>query len=146
MLRVDHLRIRQIMLNLISNAMKFTDDGGSILIDVRLDPSDRNCGSGSGIGMDKSQIAKAFEPFRRVESQLTAGRRGDRSRPALSAVLAERHDGELLLESEPGKGTLAILQLPDHRLLRKGRAAFAVHEGVVAPIRVSASVASDPTE
>lgn len=108
------------MLNLISNAMKFTDDGGSILIEVRLDPSGPQLRvQDTGIGMDKPQIAKAFEPFGRVESQLTAGREGTGLGLPLSAVLAERHDGELLLESEPGRGTLAILQLPDHRLLRK---------------------------
>lgn len=119
-LRVDHLRIRQIMLNLISNAMKFTDDGGSILIEVRLDPSGPQLRvQDTGIGMDKPQIAKAFEPFGRVESQLTSGREGTGLGLPLSAVLAEHHDGELLLESEPGRGTLAILQLPDHRLLRK---------------------------
>jgi PAS domain S-box-containing protein len=117
-LRVDHLRIRQIMLNLISNALKFTDAGGAIQIDVRLDENGPQLRvRDTGIGMDKAQIAKAFEPFGRVESQLTAGREGTGLGLPLSAVLAERHDGELRLESEPGQGTLAILQLPRHRLL-----------------------------
>ncbi|HEY1361584.1 MAG TPA: GAF domain-containing protein [Xanthobacteraceae bacterium] len=115
MLTVDPMRLRQILLNLLSNACKFTKAG-----EVRLKA--RSTGNGrswielavcdSGIGMSTEQQAKLFEEFTQADS-LTARQFGGTGLGlAISRRLARMMGGDVTVASEPGKGSVFTLRLP----------------------------------
>jgi signal transduction histidine kinase/CHASE1-domain containing sensor protein/integral membrane sensor domain MASE1 len=115
-LHADPRAIRQILLNLLSNALKFTPAEGSVTIEVT-----RNGGEGihisiadTGIGMTEAEAAKAFELYGQVESDLTKNTKGTGLGLPLVKSLAELHGGSLSLVSEKGKGTTATVFLPWH--------------------------------
>ena len=117
-LEVDARRIRQILINLLSNAHKFSPEGGHILLSAR-----RNRDGGatiavvdSGIGMTPEQIELALQPFAQVQSIYTRSEEGTGLGLPIARGLARQHGGDLYLESEPGKGTAAVLLLPKTRL------------------------------
>ena len=114
----DLRSMRQAMLNLVSNAIKFTDAGGQVVISAQL------MGSGelklrvkdTGIGMDEEQLRGALEPFGRV---ITEGRevQGTGLGLPLTKALVEANRARLTLASEPRKGTLAEITFPTTRVL-----------------------------
>ena len=113
-LNVDARRIRQILINLLSNANKFTPERGRILLVVR---ANKDGGAtiavvDSGIGMTADQIAIALTPFGQVQSHLSRTEEGTGLGLPIARGLARQHGGELYLESEPGAGTSAVLTLP----------------------------------
>ena len=107
---VDPRAAKQVLLNLVSNAVKFTPEGGRI--EVRF--AKRPCGGVSisvadtGIGMSAAEIAVAFEPFGRASK----GEPGTGLGLPLALALVDLHGGELSLVSEPGRGTTATVQFP----------------------------------
>lgn len=121
----DPTRLKQVLLNLVSNAVKFTKSGGSIVIAVgRM----RNGGvvfkvSDSGIGMTAAEIAIALQPFGQVESSDTRHYQGTGLGLPLARLLVELHGGELCIESEKGRGTTVTVTLPASRITRGGIAA-----------------------
>ena len=111
---VDARRIRQILINLLSNANKFTPEGGKIMIVARA-----NKGGGvtvvvvdSGIGMTQEQISIALTAFGQVQSHLSRTQEGTGLGLPIARGLARQHGGDLYIESEPGEGTSAVLTLP----------------------------------
>jgi PAS domain S-box-containing protein len=123
-LLADRLRIKQILLNLLSNAMKFTPAGGHIMVTARLPE-----GGGldlvvadTGIGMRAEDIPVALEPFRQVENPLTRHYEGTGLGLPLARALVELHGGRLTIDSAPGKGTAVCIWLPARRLRRAGTA------------------------
>ncbi len=113
-LRVDPRRIRQILINLLSNASKFTPDRGRILLLAR---ANRDGGAtvavvDSGVGMSPEQIAVALTPFGQVQSHLSRSQEGTGLGLPIARGLARQHGGDLYLESEPGAGTSVVLTLP----------------------------------
>jgi len=114
----DLRSMRQVMLNLMSNAIKFTDPGGQVVISAQF------LGSGelklrvkdSGIGMDEDQLRNALEPFRRVP---TEGRevKGTGLGLPLTKALVEANRASFHLSSEPRRGTLAEITFPTTRVL-----------------------------
>ncbi len=124
-LSADRLRIKQILLNLLSNAMKFTPAGGVITVSARR-PADGGLDIGiadTGIGMRAEDIPVALEPFRQVENPLTRHYEGTGLGLPLARALVELHGGKLTIESELGKGTEVHIWLPAQRLRRPGAAA-----------------------
>jgi signal transduction histidine kinase len=110
--------IRQIMINLVGNAIKFTPAGGFVAVaGTRL-----ACGGyaltvrDSGIGMSKDDIAKALTPFGQVENKMTATHNGTGLGLPLAKAMLELHDGTLGIESEPGRGTVIVLKFPASRI------------------------------
>ena len=105
----DRRALHQVLMNLLSNASKFTPDSGEIIIDAELAADGRIMVSitDSGVGMSEDEIRRSVEPF----STSTVG--GEFSHPVegvglgLSIVkgIVEAHGGDLLIESERGKGT-----------------------------------------
>jgi two-component system cell cycle sensor histidine kinase PleC len=117
-LEVDARRIRQIIINLLSNANKFSPEGGHILLSAR-----RNKDGGatiavvdSGIGMTPEQIELALQPFAQVQSIYTRSEEGTGLGLPIARGLARQHGGDLYIESEPGKGTSVVLTLPKTRI------------------------------
>jgi signal transduction histidine kinase len=115
-LRADRVRIKQILLNLVSNAVKFTAPGGTVHIAARRDYDGLALVvADSGIGMKPEDIPTALEPFRQVDSSLTRRYEGAGLGLSLARALAELHGGRLEIESEVGKGTTATVWLPAWR-------------------------------
>ena len=113
-LAVDARRIRQILLNLLANAHKFTAERGQILlIAQRLrDGSVTIAVADTGCGMDAEQLKIAMTPFGQVQSHFTRTQEGTGLGLPIARGLARQHGGDLTLESEPGTGTTAVLTLP----------------------------------
>ncbi len=108
----DPLRLRQILMNLLSNSLKFTSEG---FIRVSVDGSFMNDNSvdlrffieDSGIGMTSDQIEKIFKPFSQVDSSMTRKYGGTGLGLALSKKLAGSLNGDLsLISSNPGRGSI----------------------------------------
>jgi signal transduction histidine kinase len=119
-LNADQRKIRQILLNLVSNAVKFTPPDGSVTVSAALNDT----GSidiivnDTGIGIKADDIAAALAPFGEVESNLSRRYEGTGLGLPLTQALVERHGGELVLESAPGRGTRVTARFPSERVLR----------------------------
>jgi two-component system cell cycle sensor histidine kinase PleC len=114
----DYRALKQILLNLLSNALKFTPRGGTVTI---IGQSLRD-GTGAervrfgvrdtGIGISRDDVQRLARPFEQVESQHSKTQQGTGLGLALTKSLSEMHGGSLQIESEPGKGTLVSIVLP----------------------------------
>jgi signal transduction histidine kinase len=107
----DEERFRQLVLNLVTNAVKFTEAGGSVVVScddddswVRISVRD----SGQGIARDKHDAI--FDPFVQVDRRLNRAREGVGL--AISRDLARAMGGDLTVVSEPGQGSTFTLSLP----------------------------------
>jgi GAF domain-containing protein/two-component sensor histidine kinase len=114
-LNADPMRLKQILLNLLSNACKFTKDG-EVALRVRKVADGREwielAVADSGIGMTAEQQAKLFQDFTQADS-LTARRYGGTGLGlALSRKLARMMGGDVTVTSEPGKGSVFTVRLP----------------------------------
>jgi PAS domain S-box-containing protein len=112
----DPLRLRQILLNLLGNAVKFTREG-EIHVDVRLEdaPSGRLLRidvRDTGIGIPKHRMDRLFRPFSQVDASTTRHYGGTGLGLAICRQLAERMGGTITVESEPGRGSTFMLRLP----------------------------------
>ena len=112
-LRGDDRRLHQMLLNLLSNALKFTPEGGEIHISafrrgdcIAIEVSD------SGIGIAPEEIPKVLEPFGQVDSARGRKFAGTGLGLPLTKELAELHGGSLSIESTPDIGTRVTLLLP----------------------------------
>lgn len=119
LLMADPLRIKQIFINLISNAVKFTPKGGTVMCDADItDNGDMVVTvTDTGIGMDKEGLAKALEKFGQVDSSLSRKHEGTGLGLPLTKGLTELHDGAMEIDSAPGHGTTVTLTFPAVRVL-----------------------------
>ncbi len=108
----DSLRIQQVFLNLMSNAVKYTPDGGEISLSVRERPvttSSTGCYEfiveDNGIGMSEEYLAHIFEPFSRAEDLRTSKIQGTGLGMAITQNIVHMMNGNITVESEPGKGS-----------------------------------------
>ena len=110
----DERLLKQMLLNVLSNAVKFTDAGGSVTVRTETLGHDRfRIGViDTGIGMTEEEIRIAGEPFGQVESAFARKYDGTGLGLPLSRRMAELHGGTLTIESEPGVGTCVTLELP----------------------------------
>ena len=111
--QADPVRLRQVVLNLVGNSVKFTPDGGSITIAarregdrVRLQVTD------TGIGIPPEQLVNVFEPFFQVESGKTRPHGGVGLGLSIARDLVAAMKGSLRLESQVGTGTVVTVELP----------------------------------
>lgn len=113
-LRTDARRLRQIVINLLANAVKFTPKGSIVLSVREIDRGNavEIAVSDTGIGIAPSDIPLCLAPFGQVESSVSRKHEGSGLGLPLSAKLAERLGGRLELESEVGVGTTARVILP----------------------------------
>ena len=114
----DERKIKQIMINLISNAVKFTENGGTITVEAeaRADIGVAIRVTDTGIGIAPENILKVFRPFEQVDNSLSRSHEGTGLGLPLTRSLVELHGGTLDLESQLGIGTTVTVRLPAHRL------------------------------
>lgn len=118
MANVDSRRLKQIILNLMSNSIKFTPPGGRITLrgellaprGLRLSVVD------TGIGMSKDELQIALEQFGQIDSELSRQHNGTGLGLPITRSLIELHGGELEVESRKGVGTTVHVWLPMQRL------------------------------
>ncbi|MCR9219651.1 MAG: PAS domain-containing sensor histidine kinase [Alphaproteobacteria bacterium] len=112
-IQADPQRLRQILLNLIGNAVKFTEDGGRVRVTAAQE-ADRAVitVADTGIGVAPDDLARIFEPFERSESAVGRAMEGAGLGLPLARDLARAHGGDVTIESEPDRGTTARLVLP----------------------------------
>ena len=115
-LYADRRRMVQILLNLLTNAIKYTPRGGSATLMVeQLGRELVFRVSDNGIGMDQAGIASAMEPFGRTESELAQETQGTGLGLPLTHELVKMHDGTMEIKSEKGAGTTVIVRFPPSR-------------------------------
>jgi PAS domain S-box-containing protein len=120
----DPLRVRQILTNLVSNAIKFTDEG-KVYLRASCDGEGEWLSlevEDEGIGIEQSDIDKIFEEFRQVDGSLTRRAEGTGLGLAITLRLVQMHGGLINVESEFGKGSTFTVKLPvrqEQKRLRK---------------------------
>ncbi len=119
-LRGDARMIKQILINLVSNAIKFTPAGGSVRLDARLEEDLRFAiaVADTGIGMAAEDIPRALTPFAQLDGSLGRRFEGTGLGLPLAKSMAELHGGELSIASREGAGTTVTVRLPASRVLR----------------------------
>ncbi|MES2471388.1 MAG: ATP-binding protein [Pseudomonadota bacterium] len=122
---VDRM-VRQIMINLLGNAIKFTPAGGSVRVSgaALKDGGYAVTVQDSGIGMTEEEIVEALTPFGQIENKMTATHNGTGLGLPLAKAMVELHEGSLAISSMPGHGTRIVLNFPAHRI-RNSRSAAA---------------------
>jgi signal transduction histidine kinase len=116
----DEQKVTQIVLNLVSNAIKFTPAKGLVTVSLHEDDDGVDIQvTDSGIGMSSSDIELALAPFGQVDSALSRQHAGTGLGLPLSKSLAELHGGSLKIDSTPGEGTTVTVHL-SHRPLDTG--------------------------
>lgn len=108
----DQRRTEQILLNLLGNAVKFTDRGEVVVRCWRENDWLVTSIRDTGIGIDPQQLQSIFEPFRQVDSGLTRKREGTGLGLSICKRLVERLGGAIFVESVPGQGSTFTVQLP----------------------------------
>jgi signal transduction histidine kinase len=108
----DERRIAQVLLNLVGNAIKFTDSG-----EVRIDVAAKNGDllvsvSDTGPGIPETERAKIFDEFRQAEGSITQKKGGTGLGLAIAKRIVELHGGKIWVESEVGKGSKFTFTLP----------------------------------
>jgi signal transduction histidine kinase len=123
-LKGDPRRMRQILLNLVSNALKFTPSGGKVM--VRAFGAEQGFVlrvTDTGIGIAHSDFHKALEPFGQVDSSLARKYDGIGLGLPLTRQMVELHGGTLELDSVVGQGTTVTITLPAWRQVSRAEAA-----------------------
>lgn len=111
--RADEAKVEQIILNLLRNAIKFTDPGGVITLSCGEEDGERIriCVSDTGHGIESTNLECVFQPFVQVDAKLTRAYGGTGLGLAISRELARMMGGDLTLESEVGTGSTFTLVL-----------------------------------
>jgi signal transduction histidine kinase len=124
-LRGDRRKVLQILVNLASNAIKFTEAGGTATITCHLDKSQAFIFQviDTGIGIAAEDIPKAFAQFCQVDSALNRNFEGTGLGLPLTKSLVEQHDGTLTLESEVGVGSVFTVRFPPSRTFTQNEVA-----------------------
>lgn len=113
-IKVDPEKVTRVLASLLSNAVKFSDDGSVVRLAARL----QDCGQVAitvedhGIGMHEEAIERAFAPFVQLDDDLSRRFDGSGLGLPLARLLTELHGGSIRLDSTPGMGTTATLSLP----------------------------------
>lgn len=108
----DRTRLRQVMWNIVGNAIKFTEKG-SVTISVQAQPNHVLCSiRDTGIGVKEENVAAVFEQFRQIDGGLNRAAGGTGLGMPITKKLVELHGGEIWLESVYGQGTTFLFTIP----------------------------------
>ncbi len=116
-LRGDPMRLRQIYVNIISNAVKYTNDGGNITVAVTEEMEEGRCTlclscTDNGIGMSPDFLDRIFDPFERVSSSTISRIEGTGLGMSIVKKLVDAMEGSIRIESELGAGTSVTVRIP----------------------------------
>lgn len=118
-LRAEELAMKQILINLLNNAIKFSKDESKVIISAGVHNNEFVISvSDSGIGMRMEDIEKALSPFGQIESSLSKEVSGTGLGLTLVKQLTELHDGRIVIDSAPDKGTTVRVHIPQERILK----------------------------
>ena len=108
----DRRALKQVFINLMSNAVKFTPEGGQVKVTVaKTGEGARVTISDTGIGIPHNDIEKLGRPFEQVENQFTKSKGGSGLGLAISKSLVDLHNGSLTIASSVGAGTTVTVEL-----------------------------------
>ncbi len=129
-IRADVGKIRQILVNLLGNAVKYTPAAGRVTL--RAGRDERTGGfffevRDTGIGIKASDIPTVMAPFGRLKSSYARAKGGVGLGLPLSLRLARLHEGDISLTSQPGEGTTVRLWLPPERVIEEAKETSHVH-------------------
>ena len=117
-LYADQLRLNQIYINVLSNAIKYTEPGGRVSVDLREEESEKEgcvrliyCVADTGIGMSPEFLKKMYEPFSRQTDSRVNSIQGTGLGLAITRQMVELMDGTIECQSEAGKGTTFTIAL-----------------------------------
>lgn len=117
-LHADERLVKQMLINLLSNGVKFTPAGGTITVGAQYKSGAVLIGvADTGIGMNREDALLALEPFRQVDGSHTRQQEGTGLGLPLVKSYIELHGGGFRLDSGPDKGTLVTLTFPPERTL-----------------------------
>lgn len=121
LLRGEEKAMKQILTNLLTNAVKFTNEGGSVTLSAMLDLEERMIINvvDTGIGIAPQDITTAMAPFGQIENALSRKHQGTGLGLPLTKALVELHGGTLELKSEKGNGTMVTLTFPATRVVKR---------------------------
>jgi len=109
----DKEKIEQVVINIISNSIKYTPDGGLIILRARADEDAIYISvSDNGVGIPEDDLPRLFERFYRVEKARTTDTGGTGLGLAIAKEIAEAHGGTIGIRSKVGKGTEVTIELP----------------------------------
>lgn len=130
-LLADERRFRQMLINVVNNAIKFTPEGGSVAVSAfrRADGGVTVQTKDSGIGIAPADLEKALLPFTKLKADTVRSYEGAGIGLALTRQLVELHGGRIDLESESGKGTTVCLLFPKERTIEAANASAQVPNG-----------------
>jgi signal transduction histidine kinase len=112
----DERKLKQVVLNLVSNALKFSPDGGTVGISAEKSGDSLVISvTDTGIGMAREDIGKLFQPFRQLDTTLTKKYEGTGLGLHLCRKFVELHGGAIRVESEVGKGSRFSFSIPVRR-------------------------------
>jgi cell cycle sensor histidine kinase DivJ len=108
----DKRAVKQMLVNLVSNGVKFTPRGGSVTVTAAVKDGLILAVSDTGTGIAKADLEKLGKPFVQVEGPQTRAKEGTGLGLALVKALAGMHGGEMVMQSALGEGTIVVLRLP----------------------------------
>lgn len=112
-IKADSERFKQVLINLISNAVKYTEPGGKIILSaVKKERSVEISVQDTGIGIPKDKLDKIFEKFYQAEEYMTREKPGSGLGLTIANEIVKLHGGEINVESEVGKGSTFTVVLP----------------------------------
>jgi PAS domain S-box-containing protein len=120
-LRADARSVKQLLLNFLSNAVKFTHEGGEVHVRAACDPRSglSLCVSDTGIGMSAEEIEVALSPFGQVDSKLARKNEGTGLGLPICRSLMELHGGDFTVTSTPNAGTTLTARFPTSRIVKR---------------------------
>jgi two-component system phosphate regulon sensor histidine kinase PhoR len=119
---IDADKIERVLLNILSNALKFTDENGNIQVEVGIiGKSVYISVKDDGIGIQEDKLDVIFQRFRQVDKSFTRNREGSGIGLSLVKALVEMHEGTITVNSEYGKGSEFVVELPVATVTSEGQ-------------------------
>jgi signal transduction histidine kinase len=138
LLRADELKTKQVLLNLISNAVKFTAPGGEIRVVASVDQHGLAIAiADNGVGIAAEHLDRVLEPFEQVDCSLSRQHQGTGLGLPLVKAIMESHGGTMVLASTEGVGTQITLTFPSYRLLDQASVVVPPERSIIAFARAA---------